>query len=136
MAYPVKRPLLWAVASFACGIICANYWLPAWPLVLVGGALVAAGAWCLFKKELRWLAFVAAFAAGMVLFNITALPEKTIAPYLGQEVVLLSLIHIFSKYADRLEAADDFISELNALLRDVVHEHKRVIFNGNNYSDE
>ena len=55
----------------------------------------------------------------------------------GPNIILNTAIgEVLSKYADRLEAADDFISELNALLRDVVHEHKRVIFNGNNYSDE
>lgn len=55
----------------------------------------------------------------------------------GPNIVLNTVIgEILSQYADRLEGANDFISELNQLLHDVVKEHKRVIFNGNNYSDE
>ena len=37
------------------------------------------------------------------------------------------------QFADELEAADDFNSALHALIRRVVHEHKRIIFNGNGY---
>lgn len=38
-------------------------------------------------------------------------------------------------YADRLEGAKDFESELHALIRDVIKKHKRIIFNGNGYDD-
>ncbi|MBQ2866661.1 MAG: glutamine synthetase III [Clostridia bacterium] len=41
-----------------------------------------------------------------------------------------------SKMADRLEKADDIFRETNAIISDVMREHKRIIFNGNNYSDE
>lgn len=41
-----------------------------------------------------------------------------------------------SRYADELERAEDFNAALNALIRRVIREHKRIIFNGNNYSDE
>ena len=37
------------------------------------------------------------------------------------------------QFADELEAADDFNAALHALIRRVVHEHKRIIFNGNGY---
>ncbi|MFH1513119.1 MAG: glutamine synthetase III [Bacillota bacterium] len=37
------------------------------------------------------------------------------------------------QYADELEKADDFTAALNALIRRVLREHKRIIFNGNNY---
>ncbi|MEG0614845.1 MAG: glutamine synthetase III, partial [Oscillospiraceae bacterium] len=40
------------------------------------------------------------------------------------------------QFADRLEKADDFTAELNKLLIETVKNHKRVIFNGNNYSAE
>ncbi|MBE6839400.1 MAG: glutamine synthetase type III [Ruminococcus sp.] len=40
------------------------------------------------------------------------------------------------EFADRLEKAKDFTSELNALLAETIKNHKKVIFNGNNYSDE
>ncbi|MBQ5331767.1 MAG: glutamine synthetase III, partial [Oscillospiraceae bacterium] len=37
------------------------------------------------------------------------------------------------EFADRLENAEDFSSELNKLLVETVKKHKRVIFNGNGY---
>ncbi len=37
--------------------------------------------------------------------------------------------------ADRLEAADDFKEALNDLIVSVISEHKRIIFNGNSYSE-
>ena len=39
-------------------------------------------------------------------------------------------------FADRLENAADFNSELDSILRETVKEHKHIIFNGNNYADE
>ena len=41
-----------------------------------------------------------------------------------------------SKFADELESADDFKLVLNKLIKRTIKEHKRIIFNGNNYSDE
>ena len=38
--------------------------------------------------------------------------------------------------ADRLEKASDFRAEANELIKELVRKHKRVIFNGNNYSEE
>jgi len=43
---------------------------------------------------------------------------------------------VISEFADELEKASDFKTALNALLVKTVKEHKRVIFNGNGYSDE
>ncbi|MBQ6921834.1 MAG: glutamine synthetase III [Clostridia bacterium] len=40
------------------------------------------------------------------------------------------------KFADELEKADDFNAKLNELLRRTVKKHKRIIFAGNNYSEE
>ena len=39
-------------------------------------------------------------------------------------------------YADELEAADDFHSAVIALVKRTIHDHRRVIFNGNGYSAE
>lgn len=39
-------------------------------------------------------------------------------------------------FADRLEKADDFEAEINKLLAETVKNHKKIIFNGNNYSEE
>ena len=39
-------------------------------------------------------------------------------------------------YADELECANDFEKALVALVKRTLHDHKRIIFNGNGYSDE
>ena len=40
------------------------------------------------------------------------------------------------EFADKLEKAEDFTAALNALVRTTIKEHKRIIYNGNNYSGE
>ena len=42
----------------------------------------------------------------------------------------------FRQFADRLERADNFESEVALLIKDVFTEHRRVIFDGNGYSYE
>ena len=49
-------------------------------------------------------------------------------------VLNTSVAEILSRFADRLEKAKDFKTELNALIKETLSEHKRIIFNGNNYS--
>lgn len=39
------------------------------------------------------------------------------------------------KFANILEAADDFDTTLHALIKDTIKNHKRIIFNGNGYDD-
>jgi glutamine synthetase len=41
-----------------------------------------------------------------------------------------------AEFADTLEKAEDFTQALNELVRRTVQSHKRIIFNGNNYTDE
>ena len=41
----------------------------------------------------------------------------------------------FLEFADRLEKADDVTAEVFAIVRDTVKNHKRIIFNGDGYSD-
>ncbi len=41
-----------------------------------------------------------------------------------------------SEFYDRLKDSDDLESELKALIKDVLTQHRRIIFNGDNYSDE
>ena len=43
---------------------------------------------------------------------------------------------ILGQIADRLEKADDFDTEVAKIIFEIVKSHKRVIFNGNGYSDE
>lgn len=40
------------------------------------------------------------------------------------------------EFADTLEKADNFSTKLNSLIRKTIKDHKRIIFNGNNYSPE
>jgi len=40
------------------------------------------------------------------------------------------------QFADHLEQAEDFTAALNKLLRKTLREHKRILFNGNNYTGE
>ncbi|MBQ7792266.1 MAG: glutamine synthetase type III, partial [Clostridia bacterium] len=43
---------------------------------------------------------------------------------------------VLCEFADRLETAKDFDSEVMEMIKETVQKHKRIIFNGNNYSDE
>ena len=43
---------------------------------------------------------------------------------------------VFMQFADELEKAENFKSALNDLIRRTIREHKRIIFNGNGYSNE
>ena len=43
---------------------------------------------------------------------------------------------VLKEFADHLEKSKDFNTDVAALVKSTVHEHKRIIFNGNNYSDE
>ena len=43
---------------------------------------------------------------------------------------------VFSEFADRLEKAEDFDSEVNAIIKETVNSHRRIIFNGDGYSHE
>ncbi len=55
----------------------------------------------------------------------------------GPNIVLnTAAAEALRSFADRLEAAPDFHSELAALVKETIRAHKRIIFNGNNYSDE
>lgn len=41
-----------------------------------------------------------------------------------------------AKFADELESADDFDSALHELLRRCIHDHSRIIFNGDGYTND
>jgi glutamine synthetase len=43
---------------------------------------------------------------------------------------------VLAEFADALENAGDFTQALNKLIRKTFQTHKRIIFNGNNYTDE
>jgi len=55
----------------------------------------------------------------------------------GPNIILNSILADALKgFADRLEKASDFDSELTALMKETITKHKRIIFNGNNYAAE
>ena len=55
----------------------------------------------------------------------------------GPNMVLNTIVaEELSQFADLLEQASDFTAALNMLIRRTIREHKRIIFNGNNYTDE
>jgi len=43
---------------------------------------------------------------------------------------------ILSRFAERLEKASDISAEITAIILEVIKENKRIVFNGNGYSDE
>lgn len=51
-------------------------------------------------------------------------------------VINTAVADALASFADRLENADDFETELENLLRETITAHKRIVFNGNNYSEE
>lgn len=55
----------------------------------------------------------------------------------GPNIVLNTIVaETLCEFADILENAKDFKAELASLIKSNIKEHKRIIFNGNNYSDE
>ncbi len=40
------------------------------------------------------------------------------------------------QYADRLEKAENFETDLHALIKEVIQKHERILFNGNGYGEE
>jgi glutamine synthetase len=55
----------------------------------------------------------------------------------GPNIVLNTVVaQTLSEFADLLENSKDFKADLSALIKKTISEHKRIIFNGNNYSEE
>jgi glutamine synthetase len=55
----------------------------------------------------------------------------------GPNTVLNTIAaEILSRIADRLEKAKDVDTEVHDIVKEIVKNHKRIIFNGNNYADE
>lgn len=74
-----------------------------------------------------------AFTGNKFEFRMPGSSVSTAGPNIALNTAMADVLR---RYADRLEAAEDFYEELNRLVREEVQAHKRVIFNGNNYSDE
>jgi len=55
----------------------------------------------------------------------------------GPNIILNTIVaEELAQFADLLEKSTDFTNDLNKLIKDVISEHKRIIFNGNNYAEE
>lgn len=55
----------------------------------------------------------------------------------GPNIILNTIVaEELSQFADILENTENFTTDLNNLIKETVKKHKRIIFNGNNYSDE
>lgn len=68
-------------------------------------------------------------------FEFRMVPSS--ASIAGCNFVLNTIVaETLSEVADKLEKATDLDAEIQAILTDIVKNHKRIIFNGNGYSDE
>lgn len=55
----------------------------------------------------------------------------------GPNIVLNTIVaDALSQFADRLEKASDLSKEIDAIVKETYRDHKRIIFNGNNYAKE
>ncbi|NBJ15252.1 MAG: glutamine synthetase type III [Dehalobacter sp. 4CP] len=68
-------------------------------------------------------------------FEFRMVPSS--ASIAGPNMVLNTIVaESICQIADKLEKAVDFNSELQALLKEILVKHNRIIFNGNNYSED
>lgn len=68
-------------------------------------------------------------------FEFRMVPSS--ASIAGCNFVLNTIVaETLSEIAEKLEKATDLDAEIQAILTDIVKKHKRIIFNGNGYSDE
>ncbi|MDR1533211.1 MAG: glutamine synthetase III [Clostridiales bacterium] len=55
----------------------------------------------------------------------------------GPNIILNTIVaEALCQFADALERSEDFTGDLARLVKNTIKEHKRIIFNGNNYAEE
>jgi len=55
----------------------------------------------------------------------------------GPNIIINTIVaESLSEFADILESAEEFDKALTGLIRKTINDHKRIIFNGNNYSED
>ncbi|MBQ6239502.1 MAG: glutamine synthetase III [Firmicutes bacterium] len=74
-----------------------------------------------------------AFTGNKFEFRMPGAPQSISEPNI---VLNTSVAEILRRYADRLEPAEDFNTELNRLIKEELTAHQRIIFNGNGYGEE
>lgn len=74
-----------------------------------------------------------AFTGNKFEFRMAGSSQNTASPcYVLNSIVADELC----QFADRLDKASDFMAEVAAIIKETIKEHKRIIFNGNNYAPE
>ncbi len=63
------------------------------------------------------------------------MPGSSCSIALANTVLNTAAAESLRQFADILEKADDFTCALNELIKKTIHEHKRIIFNGNGYDE-
>ncbi len=74
-----------------------------------------------------------AFTGNKFEFRSLGAPISVAGPNIALNTIVAESL---CDFADILEQADDFTGALNALIRDTIRKHRRIIFNGNNYAPE
>jgi len=74
-----------------------------------------------------------AFTGNKFEFRMVGSSQSIAAPNFVLNTIVAETL---SQIADRLDKASDFTSEVNAVVKDIVIKHNRIIFNGNNYAEE
>ena len=55
----------------------------------------------------------------------------------GPNIMMNTIVaDALKQFADKLESSENFTKDLHKLIKETIKKHKRIIFNGNNYSDE
>ena len=74
-----------------------------------------------------------AFTGNKFEFRMVASTESLACPNMMLNTIVADEL---AQFADALEKAGDFKAALNKLVKDTIHDHSRIIFNGNNYAPE
>jgi glutamine synthetase len=74
-----------------------------------------------------------AFTGNKFEFRMVPSSASIAAPNFTLNVIVSEVL---SEIADRLEKATDFDREVQVIIKEMITNHKKVIFNGNNYSEE
>ncbi|NLO48334.1 MAG: glutamine synthetase type III [Clostridiales bacterium] len=74
-----------------------------------------------------------AFTGNKFEFRMAGSTASVAGPNIVLNTIVAESLRIF---ADKLEASTDFKKDLEELIKSTIRKHKRIIFNGNNYSEE